>query len=130
MSATETQTTEVVVYDGDCGICEASAGWITSHVPGLRVVPHRAHGLDHIDAVLFLSPAGEMQGARAVAAILRRARSRFLRAIGMAMGLPVVRSLAVIVYSLVARNRRRLSRLLGLRACAVDLTGSPDTTPH
>lgn len=127
MSDTESHTSDVVVYDGDCGICEASARWITSHVPGLRVISHHAHGLEHIDAVLLVSSGGNFEGAVAVAAILGRARSRFLRIIGVLMGLPVIRTLAGVVYGLVARNRRRLSRMLGLRACAIDVAGKNDT---
>jgi predicted DCC family thiol-disulfide oxidoreductase YuxK len=129
MSATDSRTQDVVVYDGDCGICEASARWITSHVPGLRVVSHLAHGLDRIDAVLFVTTNATLEGSVAVAAILRRARSRFLRMVGAVMGLPGVRRVASVVYSLIARNRRHLSRMLGLRACALDVTGTPDTTP-
>lgn len=130
MSATESRSADTVVYDGDCGICEASANWITARVPGVRVISHRAHGLDRIDAVMFVSSDGTLEGSVAVAAILRHARSRFVRAIGMVMGLPVIRTVASLVYGVIARNRRRLSRLLGLRACAVDLNGTPDTTRH
>lgn len=129
MSPTVASTPDIVVYDGDCGICEASANWITSHVPGVRVVSHRAHGLDRIDAVWFITNGNKMEGALAVAAILRRARSRTVRAVGLVIGLPVVRSLAAVVYSLVARNRRRLSSLLGLRACAIEAPPAPDV-PH
>lgn len=119
MSITGSDTADVVVYDGDCGICEASANWITSHVRGVRVVSHRAHGLEQIDSVWFVTSSGRLEGARAVAAILRCARGRFFRAVGVVIDLPVIRIVAAVVYRMVARNRRRLSRLFGLKACGI-----------
>jgi predicted DCC family thiol-disulfide oxidoreductase YuxK len=107
----------VVVYDGDCGICEASARWIIAHIPSVDVVSHHQYGLAHIGSVWFVSDAGRLEGAMAVSAILKSANSGAYRAIGVVIGLPVVRSIAAVVYSLVARNRRHISRLLGMNAC-------------
>jgi predicted DCC family thiol-disulfide oxidoreductase YuxK len=109
----------VVVYDGDCGICEASARWIIAHIPSVDVVSHHQYGLAHIGSVWFVSDAGRLEGAMAVSAILKSANSGTYRAIGVVMGLPVVRSIAAVVYSLVARNRRHISRLLGMNACGL-----------
>jgi predicted DCC family thiol-disulfide oxidoreductase YuxK len=109
----------VVVYDGDCGICEASARWIIAHIPSVDVVSHHQYGLAHIGSVWFVSDAGRLEGAMAVSAILKSANSGTYRAIGVVIGLPVVRSIAAVVYSLVARNRRHISRLLGMNACGL-----------
>ena len=109
----------VVVYDGDCGICEASARWIIAHVPSIDVVSPHQYGLAHIGSVWFVSDAGRLEGAMAVSAILKSANSGTYRAIGVVIGLPVVRSIAAVVYSLVARNRRHISRLLGMNACGL-----------
>ena len=109
----------VVVYDGDCGICEASARWIIAHIPSVDVVSHHQYGLAHIGSVWFVSDAGRFEGAMAVSAILKSANSGTYRAIGVVIGLPVVRSIAAVVYSLVARNRRHISRLLGMNACGL-----------
>jgi hypothetical protein len=109
----------VVVYDGDCGICEASARWIIAHIPSIDVVSHHQYGLAHIGSVWFVSGAGRLEGAMAVSAILKSANSGTYRAIGVVIGLPVVRSIAAVVYSLVARNRRHISRLLGMNACGL-----------
>ena len=108
-----------VVYDGDCGICEASARWIIAHIPSIDVVSHHQYGLAHIGSVWFVSDAGRLEGAMAVSAILKSANSGTYRAIGVVIGLPVVRSIAAVVYSLVARNRRHISRLLGMNACGL-----------
>ena len=109
----------VVVYDGDCGICEASARWILAHVTAVDVVSHHQYGLDHIGSVWFVTDNGRSEGAAAVSAILKSADARAYRAIGVVIGLPGVLLIAGLVYSLVARNRRHISRLLGMNACGL-----------
>ena len=109
----------VVVYDGDCGICEASARWILAHVTAVDVVSHHQYGLDHIGSVWFVTDNGRSEGAAAVSAILKSADARAYRAIGVVIGLPGVLFIAGLVYSLVARNRRHISRLLGMNACGL-----------
>jgi predicted DCC family thiol-disulfide oxidoreductase YuxK len=109
----------VVVYDGDCGICEASARWILAHIPSVDVVSHHQYGLTHIGSVWFVTDNGRLEGAAAVSAILKSAYARVYRAIGVLIGLPGVLFIAGLVYSLVARNRRHISRLLGMNACGL-----------
>jgi predicted DCC family thiol-disulfide oxidoreductase YuxK len=112
-------THAVVVYDGDCGICEKCAELMRKWAPQLNVQSHYEYGLQEIDAVLFVSGGTQFSGAPAVSKILRSCRSHFLRLIGHIMRLYVVRTIAALVYSLVARNRARISRLLGLNACGI-----------
>lgn len=128
MSPIESPVTDVVVYDGDCGICEASGRWITAHVPNVAVVSHHQYGLDQIDAVWFVTGARRFEGAPAIAQILRRAESRVLRGAGFVIGLPLVRTVAAVVYLLVARNRRRLSVMLGMRACGIQPPTASDSS--
>ena len=109
----------VVVYDGDCGICEASARWILDHIPSVDVVSHHQYGLSHIGSVWFVTGSGRLEGAAAVSAILKSADARAYRAIGIFIGLPGVLFIAGLVYSLVARNRRHISRLFGMNACGL-----------
>jgi predicted DCC family thiol-disulfide oxidoreductase YuxK len=109
----------VVVYDGDCGICEASARWILTHVTSVDVVSHHQYGLTHIGSVWFVTANGRLEGAAAVSAILKSADARAYRTIGVLIGLPGVLFIAGLVYSLVARNRRHISRLLGMNACGL-----------
>jgi predicted DCC family thiol-disulfide oxidoreductase YuxK len=109
----------VVVYDGDCGICEASAGWIMDHVSTVDVVSHHQYGLTHIGSVWFVTDNGRLEGATAISAILKLANARIYRAIGVVIGLPGVLFIAGLVYALVARNRRHISRLLGMNACGL-----------
>lgn len=109
----------VVVYDGDCGICEASSRWILRHVDSVSVLSHREYGLEHLGSVWLVSDRGRLEGARAVAALLKMARGKLLNVVGVVIDLPVVRTLAAGVYYLIARNRRHLSRLFRMKACAV-----------
>ena len=109
----------VVVYDGDCGICEASGRWIIAHIPAVDVVSHHQYGLTHIGSVWFVTDNGRLEGATAISAILKLASARVYRAIGVVIGLPGVLFIAGLVYALVARNRRLISRLFGMNACGL-----------
>ena len=109
----------VVVYDGDCGICEASARWIIARVPSVDVVSHHQYGLTHLGSVWFVTDNGRLEGAAAVSAILKSASSGLYRSIGVVIGLPGVLIIAGLVYSLIARNRRHISRLLGMNVCGL-----------
>ena len=110
---------DVVVYDGDCGICEWSATWIKSNVPGVRVVSHREYGVSYLPSVWFITWSGRFEGSAAVSEILKRSNSKLFQKIGCVLGLPLVRTLAKGVYFLVAKNRRTISKLFRLRACTV-----------
>ena len=109
----------IVVYDGDCGICEASAQWIINHVPIVHVVSHREYGLAHLHSVWLITNNGRREGARAVAEILRMSDVSVMRVMGTALGLPLIRTAAAGVYWVIARNRRHISRLFGLKACGL-----------
>jgi predicted DCC family thiol-disulfide oxidoreductase YuxK len=109
----------VVVYDGDCGICEASAGFIRRHISQVDVMSHREYGVSSLESVWFVTFNGRYEGPNAVSRILRLSEKRILRLSGIFIALPVVRFLARIVYFVIAKNRRRISRLFGLKACAV-----------
>lgn len=109
----------MVVYDGDCGICEKCAVLMRRWAPQLNVQSHYEYGLHEINAVLFISDGTQLSGAPAVSRILRVCRSRSLQLIGHVMRFYGVRTIAAVVYSLVARNRARISRLFGLNACGI-----------
>lgn len=110
---------DVVVYDGDCGICEWSANWIRRNVPGVEVKSHLEYGVSYLPSVWFVTWSGRLEGADAVSSILKRSTNANARRAGSLIGLPVVRTLARGVYFVIAKNRRHISRLLGLKACAV-----------
>lgn len=120
-----------LVYDGDCGICEASTrllervGCVAVPVPShewLRSHPDDAARAE--TSVLLVYPDGTtLEAERAVAGALRLSRQP-LPLLAEFIELPGVRFVAHRIYTLVAAHRRRLSTMLGLRACAL-----PDPRP-
>jgi predicted DCC family thiol-disulfide oxidoreductase YuxK len=109
----------VVVYDGDCGICEASARFVRRHISQVDVMSHREYGVSSLDFVWFVTFNGRSEGPVAVSRILRLSEKRVLRLCGTVIALPIIRLIARVVYFVVAKNRRRISRLLGLKTCSV-----------
>ena len=112
-------TADIVVYDGDCGICEWSATWIKRNVSGIDVVSHREYGVSHLSSVWFITWSGRCEGAAAVSEILKRSSSKRYQLVGSFIGLPIVRIVATGVYFVIAKNRRTISRMFGLRACSL-----------
>lgn len=116
-----------LVYDADCGFCERSARFALDRSVNLRIADHRSQGLDHIDAVMLVDDEGDVwSAAPAVSQALRRFRARRYRVLGAVITVPPVCVVAGIVYSLVARNRGRISRLTGAPACGVPQSDSAD----
>ena len=116
-----------LVYDGDCGFCERSARFALDRSVNLRIADHRSQGLDHIDAVMLVDDDGNVwSAAPAVSQALRRFRARRYRALGLFIAVPPVCVVAGLVYSLVARNRGRISRLTGAPACGLPQNDSAD----
>lgn len=119
-----------LIYDGDCGICSASARWARNwdRAERYRIIPWQGVdpaklqrlGVDPAAcalAVQLVTESGEvLEGARAVNHFLS------LRPVGRILVLPAARIPALLrlessLYRLIARNRHRLSRWFGLDAC-------------
>jgi predicted DCC family thiol-disulfide oxidoreductase YuxK len=125
----------VVLYDLDCGVCVAVAGWLTQRdLDGrLELLPLQraassgrpvleriatSHDL-HAELHVVDEASGRIQaGGRAMTEILGRLPGgRLIAAIGR---LPLFAWLIGLGYALVARNRRAISRALRLeRACVI-----------
>ena len=117
----------MLIYDGDCGICNQSADWARAHLPaGTEVVPWQsipdlaALGLtvgDVETAAYWVDDDGTLhRGEAAVSAVLRRAGGGWSVA-GATLGAPLLRPLARRAYYWVAANRHRFGRD---GACAVE----------
>ena len=109
----------VVVYDGDCGICEAAARFVRRHISQVDVMSHREYGVSSLDSVWFVTFNGRYEGHVAVSRILRLSEKKILRLCGTIVALPVIRIVARASYFVIAKNRRRISRIFGLKACSV-----------
>lgn len=119
--------TATLVYDGDCGICQASvellarAGSTAVAVPSWSwVADHPEHAELCTTTVLFVGPDGSvLVEEAAVAAVLGTTRPP-LRWLAPLVAAPGVRLLSRALYRLVAHHRARLSKAIGRDACSID----------
>lgn len=116
-----------VVYDADCGVCQASVAWLRRR--DLRGA-FRYAGNDAVPlppgvtleetrhTVVVLDGSGRKHvRAEAIARLLRELRG--YRALAALLTAPGVNALANFAYDRFAKHRHRISAALGLRACAV-----------
>jgi acetyl esterase len=119
-----------VLFDGDCGICTASAEWIgrQDREGRLRVIPYQWADLDSLSpgltpqmsarSVYFVLPDGRrFKEARAGFEILKRLPR--WKALGLLLANPFFAALGFPFYRLVADNRTQISIRLGMTACAI-----------
>lgn len=106
----------VLIFDGDCGFCTASARWVGARLEGEHpVVPYQHidpgdYGLSQHDvetAAYWVEDGTAHRGHRAIAASLRAIGGPWGIA-GRVMDVPPLRWLAAGAYHLVAANRHRL----------------------
>lgn len=129
--------TYTLVFDGDCGICTASADWVEAHdVHGnVETVPYQLADLEALSpgltpdmtsrSVYFVEPDGtRYREGRAVFETLKHL-SGIYRVLGLMLANPVVAALTWPGYRLVASNRAKISVALGMTACAVPSPGKP-----
>jgi len=124
--------TGICIYDGDCGFCSRCVEW-ASRRSDVKFEPFQrtdlaAYGITEDAAATAVHYVGAdrppqaggapsvVRGGAAVAAVFRECR-RGWPLLGMAMQLPVIRSIAEVVYRLIARNRYRLP---GPAACSIE----------
>ena len=120
-----------VVYDADCGVCQASVGWVrrrdragTFNFVGNDVerLPEGVSREETGHTLVVLDGARKLIRAEGVARILRELRGwKLLSALLRAPGLL---QLANLGYDAFAKRRHRVSAALGLRSCQ---TRSGDT---
>lgn len=123
--------TGTLLYDPDCGFCTRCAGLLQRWRLGCTVLPMddgllARHGVDPARAAREIpfvdGDGGVLHGSAAIAAALRTGPLP-ARLAGRMLQLPVVRSVAAVVYRVVARNRHRLPG--GSASCRLDTTRAP-----
>ncbi len=128
-TSTSELPTPTLLFDGDCGFCTTSAGWLRrlAPAPSLDVVPSwsvdfGALGLtleDVTRCVWFIAPDGSLAAAEAgIAGALRQSPYLPVRAIGRVLGFGPLQPVTGRVYRLVAANRYRLPG--STDACRID----------
>lgn len=116
----------VVLYDGDCGICQRVAdGLSRRHGTGVAVwrawqgEPSLPAGLTEerlANEIVMVAPGGALVGGHRVFAHVL-GRTPGWRALGILIALPGPSLLARLVYRVFAARRRWVSLRLGLSAC-------------
>jgi len=122
-----------VVFDQDCGVCQASIAWLRRRDPGgeLRFIgndsPELPKGVprDQTNETLFVveEASGRIRTRADGIAWLLRTRPGFAalgwKLLGVLMVVPGIRLLSNFAYRIFAKHRHRVSAALGLNACAV-----------
>jgi predicted DCC family thiol-disulfide oxidoreductase YuxK len=116
----------VVVYDADCGVCQASVAWVKKRdrrrvfefvgndVAGL---PPGVWREETRHTVIVLDGGRKLVRAEGVARILRELPG--WAPLGAVLNAPGILQVANWGYDKFAENRHRVSAALGIRACAV-----------
>ena len=118
-----------IVYDQDCGVCQASVDFLRKRdAEGhFRFVGNESPELPAdisreltSDTVIVVDNSGKqfVRGA-AVSQLLRAIPGFGWHVLGNAIAIPGIRTLADLSYRVFARHRHEVSAKLGLAACAV-----------
>jgi predicted DCC family thiol-disulfide oxidoreductase YuxK len=124
----------VVVFDADCGVCQASVGWLRKRdrrsvfqfvgndadpLPAGVALEETAH------TVVVLDGARKFVRGEAVSRVLRELRGWSL--LGQTLRVPGIEQLANLGYDQFARRRHKVSAALGMNACKVpsDASSAP-----
>jgi len=125
-----------VVYDADCGVCQASVAWAKQRDRrgAFQFVGNDAGELpagvsreETGHTVVVIDGARKLVRADGVARVLRELRGWSL--LGAVLRVPGIRQIANLGYDVFARRRHRVSAALGMRACAVRQKDSLTYTP-
>jgi predicted DCC family thiol-disulfide oxidoreductase YuxK len=120
ISAGRAPTRPLVIYDGDCGFCTATATWIARRLrrpdgADAQLLPSQRVDLTELGTTDERA-AREVLWAQAISQWLQL-REGFYGVLGRCLQLPVVSALAAALYRGVAANRRRLPG--GTPTCAL-----------
>jgi predicted DCC family thiol-disulfide oxidoreductase YuxK len=114
----------IVVYDADCGVCQASVEWLRRRDRrgvfqfvgnDAAELPVAREETEH--TLVVLDGARKFTRGDAVSRLLRELRGWSLLA--ALLRLPGIRELANLAYDRFARSRHRISAAFGMRACQI-----------
>ena len=121
----------IVVYDADCGVCQASVAWLRKRDRkgvfqfvgnDVAELPSGVSREETEHTMIVLDGARKLVRAEGVARVLRELPAWV--PVAALLRAPGIRRFAGWGYDRFARNRHRISAALGMRACAI-----PDRKP-
>jgi predicted DCC family thiol-disulfide oxidoreductase YuxK len=115
-----------LLFDGDCGFCTTAAGLAARIAPDATVVPYQRADLaalgvraeDAATSLQWVTTDRRVYAGAAAAARLLVGAGRAWKLLGRLLLLPGIRTIAELLYRLVAANRHRLPG--GTPACRAD----------
>jgi predicted DCC family thiol-disulfide oxidoreductase YuxK len=126
---------DTLLIDGDCGLCRASGDWLAARIDAdrLRVMElqsvatdaelaSRVEGLNLGEALTLVTATGEVR--RGAAAVI--GAGRLVPVLGLGAALydhQLGHALWEPAYRIVARNRHRIGRALGIAAVCATIPG-------
>ena len=109
----------LLVTDGNCGFCQASAKWLQHHFPGEWVnTPNQSIDLELVgitelqanSKVWYVTGNGEdlkrFSGSQAVAKLLLDQTKNWIKPLAVLAFIPVTKQLAELLYIVVSKNRK------------------------
>jgi predicted DCC family thiol-disulfide oxidoreductase YuxK len=114
----------VLLFDGDCGFCTRSAGWLSRLGIGAEVIAWQLADIEQygisaeqaMTAVQWVGVDGTVRHGHEAIAAASSQGGFALRVLGKLMVLPGINAVSALTYRLVARYRYRLPG--GTHACA------------
>lgn len=117
----------ILIYDGDCGFCRKSLALLRRLVAAMPAVEasqsydYASHGLTEteVNSRIYWLPSRasgrdeSLGGHRAIAMVFKLQPSLWQRGVGFALTAPLLDNLAALGYRVIAKNRGKLSRLVG-----------------
>jgi predicted DCC family thiol-disulfide oxidoreductase YuxK len=116
----------VVIFDADCGVCQASVGWLKARDRhgvfqfagnDLQPLPDGVSQDETEHTVVVLDGARKFVRGAAVSRLLRELRGWSVA--GQALRVPGIAQLANFGYDQFAKRRHKVSAALGLTACKI-----------
>ncbi|HWE22694.1 MAG TPA: DUF393 domain-containing protein [Myxococcales bacterium] len=123
----------LVVYDADCGVCQASIDWLRRRDRSARFefvgndggLPPGVSRDETEHTIVVIEGARKYTRSTAVARLLRELRG--WRVLGSLLRLPGIAWVSDRAYDSFARNRHRISTALGLTSCPAPPRPPPRT---
>ena len=102
-----------IVYDGDCGFCQLCIDWLLANSKPNKFKLEKRKKLTEI---IVISKAQKLYGAKGIGYLLKYTK---YKVIGDFICCSFVLPFANIVYKIIAKYRRFISKIIGVKSCKI-----------